>query len=309
MPSVSFGSINSNSLSVLILPSSVKPSNLFGNVKVPVSGIGFTPNTLVNLGYYPSFYNGSDYNYSNSIFATTTNSTGGWSGNFSGPWQAGAYKLVAIDADGLNAMATLNVNNSAGVLLILPTTTLSSTSKGDVNVIVSGTGFTPNTLVNLGYSSNFPPYSNAIFATTTNSTGGWTGVFSAPWAINLNPTSTYDMTAIDAYGITANAQLVVTEPQATLSISSPTPISNSSVLVKVPVSGTGFTPNSQINLGYYGSFYLNGTYNYANSIFSTTTNSTGGWSGNFSAPWTVGEYKLIAVDSQGVYDVQMLAAR
>lgn len=273
----------------LILPIKVFTSDPKGLVKVTVSGTGFTPDTLVNLGYALNFPPDA-----NAIFATITNSTGGWSGSFSAPWNKGDYTMVAIDAKGDSATATLNVINTSEGVLILPTTTPSS-SAGLVNVIVSGKGFAPNTLVNLGYSSDFPPYSNAIFATTTNSTGGWTGVFHAPWNVG-----TYDMTAIDADGVTTTAQLVVSKPAPVLYLPTNVTPSNSADLDMISIAGTGFTPNILVNLGYYPSFWTGSGYNYANAIVATTTNSTGGWYVSFYAPWNAGNYIIAAQDAQGV---------
>ena len=295
--------INSSTATpMLVLPTSISESGSNGLVKVTVSGSGFTPGTIVNLGYASNFPPDA-----NAIFATTTNSAGGWSGTFSAPWNKGDYEMVAIDAKGKSATASLDVNTSLKKsILILPTTTPSS-STGLVNVILFGTGFTPNTFVNLGYSSNFPPYANAIFSTTTNSTGGWTGVFHAPWQ-----TGSYSMTAIDADGVSATSQLVVTRRSAAEALILPSNVtpSNSVGLDKIRVSGTGFTPNTLVNLGYYPSFWKGGpSYNYANAIFATTTNSTGGWSGTFSAPWNAGSYTMEARDSAGINATSILTVK
>jgi hypothetical protein len=74
---------------------------------------------------------------------------------------------------------------------------------GTVKIKVSGTGFTPGSLVNFGYTP-IPPYQNAIIAPTANSTGGWSGTFSAPWSAG-----SYSVVAIDSKGISATATLVV----------------------------------------------------------------------------------------------------
>jgi hypothetical protein len=169
---------------------------------------------------------------------------------------------------------------------------------------VSGKGFTPDTLVNLGYSSNFPSYSNAIFATTTNSTGGWSGVFHAPWNVG-----TYNMTAIDGDGVSATAQLVVSKPMPVLYFPSNVTPSNSTELDRISIAGTGFTPNTTVNVGYYPSFWTGSGYNYANAIAAMTTNSTGGWRVSFAAPWNAGNYVIAAQDAEGINATTTLSVK
>lgn len=80
-----------------------------------------------------------------------------------------------------------------------------NTSNGGIRVNVSGTGFTPNTTVNIGYSSNFPPLNNSIVSATSAANGYWSAWFKAPWK-----EGTYSITAVDSDGVTAKASFTVT---------------------------------------------------------------------------------------------------
>jgi len=202
----------------LILPTSVQASGSSGNVNVKVFGSGFTPGDLVNFGYTPM------PPYTNSLMATTVNSTGGWSGTFTAPWTTGTYAMVAIDANGTSATATLAVTGStittaitstatttsstttitSGPRIILPASTSPSSASENIGIKVSGTGFTPGAVVNFGYTP-LPPYKNALIAPIANSTGGWSGTFTAPWTAG-----TYTMVAVDSKGVSATSTLVVT---------------------------------------------------------------------------------------------------
>ena len=202
----------------IVLPPSVLPSGILGNIKVPISATGFTPNTLVNFGYTPL------PPFKNAIIAPISTSSGSWSGTFSAPWIPGSYTMVAVDANGITATATLVVSIlvttttsttststtsatttiSSGPRIVLPQNTLPSNTSGNIKVTVSGSGFTPNTLVNFGYSP-IPPFSSAIIAPIVGPTGNWSGTFSAPWKAG-----TYNMVAIDSSGVSASATLSVT---------------------------------------------------------------------------------------------------
>ena len=208
-----------------LLPRDTLPSGVSGNTKVEVGGEGFTPGAHVNFGYASDFPPNT-----NAIAATYANSNGSWIMNFSAPWELGDYKMIAIDSKGVSATATLIVSGPT------PFITFSfngkpSNSLGNNKVLVSGYNFTPNTLVNLGYFANFPPYTNAIFATTTDSTGSWTGSFSAPWN-----TGSYRMLAIDSHGINATNILYVGVPSTTTTTIPTT-------TTTIPASSCSGTPN------------------------------------------------------------------
>jgi hypothetical protein len=61
----------------------------------------------------------------------------------------------------------------------------------------------------------------------------------------------------------------------------------------VSVHGTGFTANSQLNFGYAP------ISSSQNIMITTTTDSTGSWSGTFNAPWTPNSYQMQGTDASG----------
>ena len=171
---------------------------------ITVTGTGFTPNSLVNFGYTPI------PPYANAIIAPTSSTNGSWSGTFPAPYEAGTYTMIAVDSAGVSATAQMTITAApAATPVINPKITLSgamlpSGPSGNSVITVSGTGFTPNVIVNFGYTP-IPPYANAIIAPTTNSAGAWTGTFTAPWE-----TGNFAMIALDANGVSATVTLVIT---------------------------------------------------------------------------------------------------
>ena len=192
----------------------------------------------------------------------------------------------------INSSAQSNPLPTSGALQ-LPTSVPMTTTKSSSIVSVSGSGFTPSTIVNLGYTSNFPPNADAIMSATTSSSGSWSGTFTAPWAAG-----SYKMIAIDAKGVSGTATLVVTSGSggaaATIQIPKTAP-SSSARNVKVTVSGSGFTPGAHVNFGYAANFPPT-----SGAIVGTTVSSTGTWSATFTAPWNAGSYKMTALDAKGV---------
>jgi len=285
----------------LILPTSVKPSNSSGNVKVAVSGVGFTPGTLVNLGYLGYF---PPYNHS--IYATTTSSTGNWSGSFSAPWNTGYYTMIAIDAKGVSATRTFTVTTTSsnttttvpGCPIHVPSTTTiiypeiifpnhvyPSNSSNKFTINVEGGGFHQNSTIVFGYqpSSNT---SRMIINARSDCNGNWNGTFNAPWE-----TGSYSMYAQDAQGAIANANLIVTKRTPTIILPPHVVESNSLKLSIVNVTGYGFAPDTYFQFGYFP------IPPYTNVKVDGITNGNGDWNGSFSAPWANGNYNMVGTDS------------
>lgn len=302
----------------IILPESVKPSNSSGNVKVQVSGFGFTPNVHLQFGYYPI------PPYTDVLIDTNTGINGNWSASFPAPWGTRNYTMFAIDANGVNARANLVVSQSTTSTtetttsigttipctttipyIILPTSVKPSNSSGNVKVQVSGVGFAPNVHLQFGYYP-IPPFTNVLIDTNTSTNGNWSASFPAPWG-----TGDYTMFAVDAKGTNARANLVVTESTTsttTTSIGTTIPCtttipyiilptsakpSNSSGNVRVQVSGVGFTPNAHLQFGYYP------IPPYTDILIDTNTSTSGNWLASFPAPWIAGNYTMFAVDAKG----------
>jgi YVTN family beta-propeller protein len=272
-----------------------------------VSVINVSSNTVIaniNLGTSPQteafnpnpnipFLYVGDSNGNTSVVTQIQGSGGGGGGG-----GGGSTTTTTSTTTTSTTTSTTSVPSTTTITYIsLPRYVLPSSSRGNTKVEVSGTGFTPYVHVNFGYSSDFPPNTNAIAATYANSNGSWIMNFSAPWNVG-----DYTMTAIDSRGVSATATLnVVSHYPPFITFSFNGKPSNSSGNNKVLVSGYNFTPNTLVNLGYFANFPP-----YTNAIFATTTNSTGFWTGSFSAPWNTGSYKMLAIDSHGINATNIL---
>jgi len=276
---------STTTITYISMPRDVLPSGVFGNTKVEVSGAGFTPGAHVNFGYASNFPPNT-----NAIAATYANSNGSWTTNFSAPWELGDYKMIAIDSKGVSATATLIVSGPT------PFITFSfngkpSNSSGNNKVLVSGYNFTPNALVNLGYFSNFPPYANAIFATTTDSTGSWTGSFSAPWNIG-----SYKMLAIDSHDINATNILyvgVVSTTTTTVPTTTTIPTSACSGIPALTISPNPATPASLLNATVSGLSNCNGYTITIKDYEGCTSNATLSTIATFTSGATGGSVDLV----------------
>lgn len=86
------------------IPVNITVSNSFENTKVDIFGLGFTPNSHVQFGYYPI------PPFTNVMIDANTNMDGNWFGSFFAPWNAGSYSMIAQDSNGLYATGIMNVS-------------------------------------------------------------------------------------------------------------------------------------------------------------------------------------------------------
>lgn len=193
---------------------------------------------------------------------------GYWSLSFSVPEKpAGSY---IIDAYGGTTTAASVANLSFSVRSSLGLSQ-SSVSSG-VAVTATGHGFRGNATITITISTI-----SGEQTTTTDSRGYFTKQITTPLA-----GGNYTVWAGDGSGNISSASLVVTTSLAV----SPT---SGAVGETVSISGTGFTPNSQVTLTYDGF-----------SVVTVTASSSGGFSATFKAPKsTAGTHTILASDIGG----------
>ncbi|MGD0510505.1 MAG: hypothetical protein ABSA33_01565 [Candidatus Micrarchaeaceae archaeon] len=182
-----------------ISPSTASPSSA---VTASVSGLSNCNGATITIKDYEGCTSGS-------TVTTFTGSATGGSVAITNPAISGQYGYYACVNGISSAKAILTVSstsNGAAVLYIQPTSVPATTAaNGGIRVNVSGTGFSPGSIVNIGYTSNFPPMSGAIVSATSAANGYWSGYFIAPWT-----PGTYTMEAIDSKGVSATASFTVT---------------------------------------------------------------------------------------------------
>lgn len=141
-------------------------------------------------------------------------------------------------------------------------------------VKVTGVYFATSSSITVSFAGG------SIASTISNSTGGFVVSFVVPTS---TPAGLYPVSAMDASGLSAsNILTIALSPKITLSTGG----SSHAVGVMVSVSGTGFKPNSPIEV------YFNNQL-----VASSTTNSQGTFSGSFTVPTvTAGTYSVNATD-------------
>jgi hypothetical protein len=186
----------------------------------------------------------------------------------------------------LSGYHTLMANDSTGgsVSLSFSVSALIELSPSDGNngtsVLVSGTGYGPNTLVNLTFD-NLPVYTSPSYVQTNG-----TGSFLAQFTVGSSTPGAHTVRATDLFGNTDTATFTVIR-QITLSDS------NVNVLEAITITGVGFSNSSTIDLTWDGSPI-------APIPTPLSTNTQGGFSAMLTIPLNAyGPHTITATDGDG----------
>ncbi|MGC9060180.1 MAG: OmpL47-type beta-barrel domain-containing protein [Thermoplasmata archaeon] len=241
----------------------VSPNHGIVGIFVNLTGKGFAANVTVNIFW--------DYGLptQQNIGSTTTNDTGGFTIHVNIPSAAnGTHRIAARDAN----------NNIAYTLFYLGPTILLNPTSGNVGTSVSITGYV------FSANANVTIYWDAasIGKTAADSNGDFTYMFSVPHT----PYGAHIVSAIDEYGVSANATFFV-EPKISIVPASGTVGSNTTI------SGAGFSANSIVYIYWDG----------VNTYRSEKTNSRGDFLLTYLIPEsTAGDHTVEARDIAGISD-------
>lgn len=225
--------------------------------QVTINGTGFTANSTITF-YWDNTSTGT---------TTATTSTGSFPNfAFTVPSSSrGSHIIKAQDASNYSATATFTIQER---ITITPTSGSSGTT-----ITVTGTGFGNNRTITIRFNSIQVTTSPASIPTGT--TGSFTGSFDVP----ANSAGSYVVEASDGtYTSSANFSIVT---EASLSETT------GHVGSTITISGSGFTPNGQVEISYDGI-----------PITTTPANSLGEFSATFDIPEsTGGNHNITATDT------------
>jgi hypothetical protein len=243
----------------------LKPSTVGEGKKVRVKGVRFTPSSLVTVSVGGK-----------AVGSNKTDINGTFTLNIKAPNTAGTQTVSATDSHGKTASASLIVtaSNTTPKITILVSGPYGGTKHVVYAIVhINGTNFANSSPITITFRGD------VVASTKSNSTGGFMTQFTIPQA----PAGTYFIVASDGTNSVPHQFKLVPH------------LSASSHSVKpgamVTLSGNGYAASSMV------SFTFNGAI-----IGSTTTNSTGGFSGvkvQIPPSTPIGSYRIVGTDSLG----------
>jgi hypothetical protein len=216
------------------------------------------------------------------IDTSSTSSSGAYSVTFVIPTGASPGRHTILATDGTNTYDTQFIVGPAAASISTPVQSIVHVGDG---VRVSGSGFFPNSLVELSYDGQdiFEDPGPTPYSVATDSNGGFSAIIEMVESV----AGTNTIGAKDSYGDMATTSITIS-PFATLF--PPSGIAGTIVNIYSP-QGNGFAASSTVTISFDG----------ASSIATSTSDSTGSFGTTFTIPAaaSVGLHSVMISDTQG----------
>src|SRR5574341_2419497 len=250
----------------------VTPTSGAIGTTVTVSGSNFGASKTITIRF-------DNDNVLTSPFSVVSTTTGAFSATFTIPSAAlvGSHTISAMDG----TLTATGIFNVSGISLV----SISPTSgAAGIALTVTGSGFSPNSVVTVKFDSTALVTSPATI--TTTSSGTFSGTVTIPTGI---VSGSHTLSATDNSGRSASAIFNITT-SGTITLSSNSGISGNSITI----SGSGYSPRSTISMRFDSNTIVT-------SPPTVITTESGSFSAAISIPGNaaIGTHTIAATDSSG----------